>query len=121
MTASEKDCVFCKIIQGLIPAKRLFEDEEFLCIADLHPQAPTHLLLMPKKHCRSLAGAVQADESAPVWMGRMMVKVVEIAEKSQLLPSGFRTVINTESGGGQSVFHLHVHILGGRKLAESFT
>jgi len=106
------DCLFCKIVAGTIPAKRVYEDELCLCFADLHPQAPTHLLIIPKEHIASLAHT--ENEHTPL-LGHMMAKAAELACRAGL-DRGYRIVFNTGADGGQSVEHLHLHLLGGRHL-----
>ena len=106
------DCVFCKIAAGEIPAKKLYEDEHALAFADLNPQAPVHLLLIPRRHIESLAHLAPEDE--PV-LGHLLVVAKQVAEDTGL-HNGFRTVMNTGSDGGQTVGHLHLHVLGGRAL-----
>jgi histidine triad (HIT) family protein len=115
-----ENCVFCKIIDGKIPAPRVYENEHVFVIRDLHPQAKTHLLVIPKTHVVSLAEAFDEEAVGREWVGRLFSAANEVARKEGLLPSGYRSVINTGSGGGQSVFHLHLHILAGEKLAERF-
>ncbi|UOO82503.1 histidine triad nucleotide-binding protein [Uruburuella testudinis] len=102
------DCIFCKIADKQIPAAVVYEDGDMLCFKDIQPAAPVHLLLIPKKHIDSLAH-VQAEDGG--LMAKMMLKVPEIAEANGLT-HGFKTQINTGKGGGQEVFHLHIHILG---------
>lgn len=102
------DCIFCKIIDKQIPASIVYEDNDMLCFKDINPAAPVHLLLIPKVHFDSLAHA-QAEHEA--LLGRMMMKVPQIAQEAGL-NNGFKTQINTGKGGGQEVFHLHIHILG---------
>lgn len=102
------DCIFCKIKDKQIPADVVYEDEHMLCFKDIQPAAPVHLLLIPKTHLDSLAHAEGQHEAL---LGKMMLKVPQIAEKSGLT-NGFKTVINTGKGGGQEVFHLHIHIMG---------
>lgn len=102
------DCVFCKIIEGKIPSKKAFEDEDFICIHDINPAASTHVLLMPKNHMESL-NELGNNEIA----GKLLTKVPEIA-KMLGIDQAYRTVINTGAGAGQSVAHLHIHILGGK-------
>jgi histidine triad (HIT) family protein len=103
------DCVFCKISQGIIPCKKLYEDEGVIVFHDIHPIAPVHFLLVPKMHVASLADCSGEHEAL---LGRMMTLGSRIACE-QGLDSGFRTMINTGKGGGQEVFHLHIHIFGG--------
>lgn len=102
------DCIFCKIADKEIPANTVYEDGEMLCFKDIRPAAPVHLLLIPKVHFDSLTHARPEHEAL---LGKMMLKVPQIAEKSGLT-NGFKTVINTGKGGGQEVFHLHIHIMG---------
>lgn len=102
------DCIFCKIVRKEIPADVVYEDNEMLCFKDINPSAPVHLLLIPKNHLESLA---QAGQEHAELLGKMMVKVPEIA-RMHGLHSGFKTQINTGKGGGQEVFHLHLHIMG---------
>ena len=107
-------CIFCKIIRGEIPSKKVFEDEQLLVIEDLNPQAPLHLLLLPKKHfvnCLDMA----AGEDALV--GYAFRKGGEIAREKGYADSGFRVVQNNGAGAGQSVFHIHFHLLAGRGFA----
>jgi histidine triad (HIT) family protein len=106
------DCLFCKIVAGTIPVKRLHEDEQSIAFADINPQAPTHLLIIPKRHIASLARAVAED--TPV-LGHLMAAATEIARSSGLA-NGYRIVINTGDDGGQTVHHLHLHLLGGRHM-----
>lgn len=102
------DCIFCKIINKQIPASIVYEDENMLCFKDINPAAPVHLLLIPKIHMASLSDA-QAEHAD--LLGNMMVKIPEIAHQHGL-QHGFKTQINTGKGGGQEVFHLHIHIMG---------
>ncbi len=102
------DCIFCKIAAKEIPASVVYEDGEMLCFKDINPAAPVHLLLIPKVHFDSLAHAQPEHEAL---LGRMMMKVPQIAEEAGLT-NGFKTQVNTGKGGGQEVFHLHIHILG---------
>ena len=107
------DCIFCKIINRQIPAKIVYEDERCLAFHDINPQAPVHILVIPKEHFASLKTAEETDEAA---IGYVMRKCAAIAEQEGIGESGFRTVINTGSDAQQSVFHLHVHLLGGRPM-----
>lgn len=102
------DCIFCKIAAKEIPSGTVYEDDEMVCFKDINPAAPVHLLLIPKVHFDSLAHAQPEHESL---LGRMMLNVPKIA-KAAGLSNGFKTLINTGKGGGQEVFHLHIHILG---------
>lgn len=103
------DCIFCKIVDGKIPASKVFEDEDILAFKDINPARPVHVLVIPKKHIASLATVVAED--APV-LGKMLAKANEIA-LAQGSPDGFRVIINTGRVGQQEVPHLHAHIVGG--------
>lgn len=103
------ECIFCKIVQGGIPAQKVFENEDFLAFKDIQPAAPIHILIIPKKHVASLADVSMDDRD---WLGEMMVLVPEVAKQAGLT-DGFRTIINTGRVGGQEVPHLHIHVLGG--------
>ncbi|MCF7521937.1 histidine triad nucleotide-binding protein [Neisseria sp. ZJ106] len=102
------NCIFCKIAAGEIPSAKVYEDSDMLCFKDINPAAPVHLLLIPKIHFDSLAHA-QAEHQT--LLGKMMLKVPQIAAEAGL-SNGFKTLINTGKGGGQEVFHLHIHIMG---------
>ena len=121
------DCVFCKILSGAIPSPRVFEDDQLIVIRDIAPQAPSHFLVIPKLHLESLDQAFPIESEGNVstshveLLGHMMKVGTQVAREQGLLPRGFRAVINTLSWGGQSVFHLHLHILGGKPLAGSFS
>jgi histidine triad (HIT) family protein len=103
------DCIFCKIVDGKIPAKKVYEDEEILAFNDINPARPVHVLLIPKRHIASLA-SVNADDT--LVLGKLLVKANEIAVE-QGSPDGFRVIINTGRVGQQEVPHLHLHIVGG--------
>ena len=102
------DCIFCKIAAKEIPAGIVYEDDDMLCFKDINPAAPVHLLLIPKIHFDSLAHAEAGHETL---LGKMMLNVPKIAQQAGL-SNGFKTLINTGKGGGQEVFHLHIHIMG---------
>lgn len=104
------DCLFCKIAAKKIPAKLIYEDAELFAFEDINPQAPTHILLCPRKHFSGLNEASAADQAV---LGKLQLAAAQLARERNLL-DGYRTVINTGSGAGQSVFHLHLHLLGGR-------
>lgn len=106
------DCLFCKIGKKEIAAKIVYEDDEIVGFEDIHPQAPTHMLLCPRKHFASLNDA-SADD-APL-LGRLQLVAAKLARENKIT-DGYRTVINNGRGAGQSVFHLHLHLLGGRPL-----
>lgn len=106
------DCIFCKIVRGAIPCRKVYEDNELFAFHDIHPAAPVHFMIIPKQHIVSL---LEADDSHAALLGRMMTMAPRLA-REQGLGTGFRTVINTGEGGGQEVPHLHIHILGGGPL-----
>jgi len=110
---TESDCIFCKIATGALPTDKVYEDDQALAFRDQHPQAPTHLLIIPKEHLESLNDASQSDEKI---LGHLLRLAPKIANQLGIAESGYRTVVNTGADGGQSVFHLHVHLLGGRSL-----
>ena len=103
------DCIFCKIIRGEIPSRKIYEDDEIFVFHDIQPAAPVHFMIVPKQHIASLA---EADLVHQAVLGRVLAKAGELA-RSQGLQDGFRTIINTGRVGGQEVYHLHAHILGG--------
>lgn len=103
------DCIFCKIAAGQIPCRKIYEDDDVLAFHDIHPVAPVHFMIIPKTHVASLA---ECDESHRDVLGKILILAPRLA-REQGLADGFRTVINTGRGGGQEVFHLHVHIIGG--------
>ena len=104
------DCLFCKISRKEIPSKIVYEDDDVFAFEDIQPQAPTHILICPKKHLVSLTEAVAEDTAM---LGHLQLIAVKLAAERKLT-DGYRTVINNGSGAGQSVFHLHLHLLGGR-------
>lgn len=110
---AENDCLFCKIIAGEIPAEFVHQDDRSVAILDINPQAPTHVLVIPLEHIESLDEASQRDEAV---LGHLLRVAARLANDAGLGETGYRTVINTGAGAGQSVFHLHVHVLGGRAL-----
>jgi histidine triad (HIT) family protein len=110
---SESRCLFCRIIAGEIPAELVHHDDQCVVIRDVNPQAPTHLLVIPREHLESLDDASRPDE---VMLGHLLRMAARLANEQGLSESGYRTVINTGAGAGQSVFHLHVHVLGGRPM-----
>lgn len=103
------DCIFCKIIQKAIPSETLYEDDRMVVFKDMFPKAPVHLLIVPKRHVDSLNELTEKDSEL---IAHLMLKLPEIAQ-SQGLTKGYRTIVNTGRGGGQEVFHLHIHLLGG--------
>ena len=107
------DCVFCKIIDKQIPAEILFEDEDVLAFPDINAQAPHHLLIIPKKHIAALREATNEDQAI---LGKLLLTANHLAEKLNFKDSGYRTIINCGDDGGQTVYHIHVHVLAGRRL-----
>jgi len=108
------ECIFCKIIKGDIPSKKVYEDDAVLAFDDISPMAPVHVVIIPKKHIATL---MDVDTSADI-MGRLMAAAQQVAKMKQVADSGFRLAINCNADGGQVVFHLHMHLLGGRKLED---
>lgn len=106
------DCLFCKIIAGEVPSKKIYEDEKTFVFEDINPQAPTHVLIIPKKHVIDLKEAQETDAEL---IGYCHLVAARIA-RQRGIENGYRTVYNVGPGAGQSVFHLHLHLLGGRKL-----
>lgn len=110
------DCVFCKIVAGEIPCTKVYEDEAVLAFEDIQPMAPVHVVLVPKRHMATIMDMEEADRNLPA---ELFAALREVARIKGIDESGFRTVINSNRDGGQIIFHLHVHVLGGRKLADS--
>jgi histidine triad (HIT) family protein len=110
---SEPGCLFCRIVAGEIPADFIHRDDRSVVIRDINPQAPTHLLVIPQEHIESLDDASQKDEGL---LGYLLRVAARVANAAGLAEGGYRTVINNGVGAGQSVFHLHVHVLGGRPM-----
>ena len=106
-------CIFCQIIQGAIPSRKVFENDEFLAFHDINPAAPVHLLLVPKRHIASLQDVTAGDAD---WLGRMIALAPQLARDNGCRPGpqgGFRLTVNAGADGGQEVAHLHFHIMGG--------
>jgi histidine triad (HIT) family protein len=108
------DCIFCKIAAGEIPGDILFQDEEVLAFRDINPQAPVHILVIPRKHIQSMA--TLKNNELPV-VSRMMALAKRLAEEEGIAQNGYRLAINCGEEGGQAVPHLHLHLLGGRRLS----
>ena len=109
------DCLFCRIVRKEIPAKLVAEDEHSLAFRDIKPQAPVHVLVIPKEHVPSLD-----DATDPTMLGRLSLMAAEIARKEGITAAGYRTVMNTNRDAGQTVFHVHLHLLAGHSLREGF-
>jgi histidine triad (HIT) family protein len=110
---TEQDCIFCRVVAGDVRADTIFEDDRCVAFRDINPQAPVHVLIIPREHFESLDEAGRGDE--PV-LGHMLRVAARVANDEGLAESGYRTVINTGAGAGQSVLHLHLHVLGGRQM-----
>ena len=108
------DCLFCHIVARTIPATLVYEDDLVVAFDDINPQAPTHTLVIPRKHVTSIA---ELEDSDVGLLGRLMLAGNKISKLKGIADSGYRFVINTGEDGGQSVFHLHLHVLGGRHMA----
>jgi histidine triad (HIT) family protein len=107
------ECLFCKIIDGKIPANKVFENEQVVAFRDLNPQAPTHLLVIPRRHIATLNDLQSSDATL---VGEMMLAATQIAAMENLAENGYRVVMNCNHDGGQSVYHIHLHLLGGRYM-----
>jgi len=107
------DCLFCKIVAGEIPAAKVYENDRVVAFRDINPQSPTHVLVIPREHIASLSEASEEDEPL---LGHLLLTAAFVAHDEGLGEGGFRTVINTGAEAGQTVFHIHVHVLGGRRL-----
>jgi histidine triad (HIT) family protein len=107
-------CLFCKIVAGEVPAKRVHEDEHLIAFEDINPQAPLHVLIIPKRHIATLGDLQAADDGL---VGEMVRRAAAIAKDRGVDAGGYRTVFNCNSDAGQTVFHIHLHVLGGRRFA----
>jgi histidine triad (HIT) family protein len=106
-------CLFCKIVAGEIPAKRVYEDEDVMAFEDVNPQAPVHVLVIPKRHVATLNDLQASDDQL---VGTLVRRAAAIANQRGLAAGGYRTVFNCNSDAGQTVFHIHLHLLGGRRM-----
>ena len=109
------ECIFCRIIARQIPADVVFQDKDFIAFRDIHPQAPQHILIVPKAHIASLT---EVNGKQQGLMGRLLLVAKEVAQKENIAAKGYRVTINCGPDGGQLVPHLHLHLLGGRKLDD---
>lgn len=107
------DCLFCKIRDGVIPSKKVYEDDHCFAFRDIEPQAPTHILVVPRKHIATLNDVGAADETL---VGHLFVAAAKIARDEGHAENGWRALFNVNKDGGQLVFHIHLHVLGGREL-----
>jgi len=108
-----EDCLFCKIIDGKIPSTEVYRDDDVFAFEDINPAAPTHILVIPTKHLKDIKAANEEDRDL---LGKILLTANQISNERGLAHDGFRYVINTGKHGGQTVYHLHLHILGGRSL-----
>lgn len=108
------DCIFCKIAAGTIPANVVYQNDDVLAFRDLNPQAPTHILVIPKKHIATTNDITTNDAAL---IGQMYLAAKQIAKDEGIADSGYRTVMNCNRGAGQTVFHIHLHVLGGRPMS----
>ena len=112
-----EDCIFCKIIEGKVPGDIVYRDDEIVVFKDIHPLTPTHLLVIPVKHISALTDPAPTDNAL---MGNMIAVANKVAKEQGISESGYRLVINSGKHAGQIVFHLHMHILGGRQMSGDF-
>lgn len=110
-----QDCIFCRIVRGEAPADIVYQDDTVVAFRDIYPKAPVHVLIVPRRHIPSLAHVTPEDEPL---LGHMMYVASRIAEEQGVRDSGFRTIVNTGPDGGQEIYHLHIHLLGGRPLGR---
>lgn len=108
-----EDCIFCKIADGNIPSERVLEDDRCVAFNDLDPQAPTHILIIPRDHIDSLDKANESDKEI---LGHLLLNAAEIARTQGFSEDGYRLVLNTNRNGGQTVYHIHLHLLAGRRF-----
>jgi histidine triad (HIT) family protein len=108
------ECLFCKIVRREVPGKIVYEDDELLAFEDINPQAPTHLLVIPKRHIESLNALEDGDDRI---VGAIVRRAAAMAKERGISGGGYRTVFNTNRDAGQTVFHIHLHLLGGRSMA----
>ena len=108
-----QECIFCKIVAGEIPASKVYDDDQVLAFNDINPQAPTHVLVIPKRHIESLATVAPEDGQL---LGLLLTTASRLARETGLAERGYRVVLNIGQDGGMAVYHLHAHILGGRRM-----
>ena len=107
------DCLFCKLVKGEIPATILYQDEDVIAFEDIMPQAPTHFLVIPKRHIATLNDLTEEDASL---VGKLQVTAAKVAKQKGISDDGYRVVMNCNEMGGQTVYHIHMHVLGGRSM-----
>ncbi len=110
-----QDCLFCKVANNEIPADLVYEDDKVLAFTDINPQAPLHMLIIPRKHISTINDATTEDQQL---LGHMLLTAAKIAKENKVDESGYRLIVNCNEQGGQSVFHIHLHILAGRQLTH---
>ncbi len=113
MAPQDSGCLFCKIVAGSIPCDKVYEDDDYLAFRDINPQAPLHVLVIPKRHIATLNDVTEADISL---IGGMIPVAARIAAEEGCAENGYRTVFNCNAGAGQTVFHVHLHVMGGRMM-----
>ena len=109
------DCLFCKIVNRELPAEIVYEDEEIVAFNDISPQAPTHILIIPKTHVGTVNDLTETEIDLP---GRLILRAKALASEKAIADSGYRLIFNCNSDGGQTVYHIHLHLLGGRQLTS---
>ena len=109
-----EDCLFCKVVKGEVPAKVAYHDDEFVAFHDIDPKASTHILVVPRQHIRSVSDLQDTDDALA---GRLLLVAKRLAHDTGIERSGYRLVLNTGADAGQSVDHIHLHVLGGRRMA----
>lgn len=110
-----EECIFCKMVKGEVPINKVYEDEEIIAFYDINPATPIHILVIPKKHIKSLVELEKEDE---ILIGKIYTVINKIAKEQGILEKGYRVIVNCGKDGGQEVGHLHFHLLAGRKLGE---
>lgn len=110
---TETECIFCKVVGGEVPSDRLYEDDDLIVIRDIAPSAPFHALVIPRRHI-AMADDLEEDDAALA--GKMMLTATRVAREHELVGPGYRMVMNVNAGAGQTVFHIHLHVLGGRPM-----
>lgn len=111
----ETDCLFCKIVNRELPADVVYEDDDLIAFNDISPQAPTHMLIIPKKHISTVNDLTEAESDIP---GALVLRAKALAAEKGIAESGYRLILNCNGEGGQTVYHLHLHLLGGRQLTR---
>jgi len=109
------DCLFCKIVNRELPADIVYEDDELIAFNDISPQAPTHILIIPKSHVATVNELTESEIDLP---GRLVLRAKALAGENDIAESGYRLILNCNADGGQTVFHVHLHLLGGRQLTR---